>query len=349
MWFAVLRSATEHGVKAARAVAAAGRSKHGSFSSAFAPSVMGAMRPPYRSFHAGAAVAAAGATMFACECARAEEVPIPEGRARWIPTPCLGRVAIVTGSSQGIGAGIALELAHAGADICVNYVGDVLPAREIVKQVEAAGRRAVLVSADVSKRDHVERMFDVAEKELGPVSILVTNAVTSTRANILETKPEDFMRTLNIGLVGVFHCMQVFSQRMLQSGRKDGSIVHIGSPHSKGPFKDAIDYNVTKAGSDHLARSAANELMWHRIRVNIVQPGWTFTEGELRLYSRETLDESAKQMPLGRLCMPADIGKAVVWLSSDEAAYVTGTCITVDGGQFIEGAPSWKSAGRHGA
>merc|ERR1712228_568916 len=115
-----------------------------------------------------------------------------------------------------------------------------------------------------------------------------------------------------------------FSQRMLQSGRKDGSIVH-------------------------LARSAANELMWHRIRVNIVQPGWTFTEGELRLYSRETLDESAKQMPLGRLCMPADIGKAVVWLSSDEAAYVTGTSIIVDGGQFIEGAPSWTSAGRHGA
>jgi len=280
---------------------------------------------------------------------RSSTAPIPKGREGWIPTPLTGRVAVVTGSSQGIGAGIALELAYAGADVCVNYVGDPGPARQVAKDIEQLGRKVVIRDADVSNREAIDRMFDEAERVLGPVNILVTNAVTSTRASLLETKVGDFEKTLNIGLFGVFHCMQTFSQRMLAAGRKDGSIVHIGSPHAKGPFKDAIDYNVAKAGAEHLARSAANELMWQGIRVNIVQPGWTYTEGELRLYSQEVLDKSAAMMPLRRLCMPADIGKAVVWLSSAEAAYVVGATITVDGGQFIETAPSWASSGRHGA
>jgi NAD(P)-dependent dehydrogenase (short-subunit alcohol dehydrogenase family) len=264
-----------------------------------------------------------------------------------VPTPLLNRIAVVTGSSQGIGAGIAMEIAHAGADVCINYVGDAAPALKLAEQIRAIGRRAIVVEADVSNRDAIERMFDTTEKELGPVEILVTNAVTSKRSNILETKVEDFERTLKIGLFGVFHCFQIFSQRMVLRGQRGGSIIHIGSPHAKGPFKDAIDYNVTKAGANHLALSAANELMWCGIRVNIVQPGWTYTEGELTLYSEEVLAKSASQMPLGRLSMPEDIGKAVVWLCSDEAAYVTGANLTVDGGQFIETAPSWTSKGRH--
>merc|ERR1719401_90190 len=190
-------------------------------------------------------------------------------------------------------------------------------------------------------------MFDTVEGELGPVDVLVTNAVISTRHNILETQIEDFERTVRIGVVGAFHCIQVFSQRLVSAGRRGGSIIHIGSPHAKGPFKDAIDYNVAKAGANHLALSAANELMWHGIRVNIVQPGWTYTEGELQLYSKDVMDKCAAEMPLGRLAMPEDVGKAVVWLCSDEAAYVTGASLTVDGGQFIETAPSWTSVGRH--
>ncbi len=138
--------------------------------------------------------------------------------------------------------------------------------------------------------------------------------------------------------------MQAFSQRLVAKGLRGGSVVHICSPHAKGPFKDCIDYNVAKAGSHHLALSAANELMWDGIRVNIVQPGWTLTEGEIRLYGLPVLEKAAAQMPLGRLSMPADVGKAAVWLCSEEAAYVTGACLTVDGGQFIETAPSWSSS-----
>lgn len=275
------------------------------------------------------------------------EVPVPRGRARWVPTPLQDRVAVITGSSQGIGAGIAMEIAHAGADVCINYVGDRAPAEKLAEQIRSIGRRAVIVEGDVSAREEIENIFDITEKELGPVDILVTNAVTSRRNNILETKFDDFERTLKIGLFGVFHCFQVFSQRAVKREGRNGCIVHIGSPHAKCPLKDAIDYNVTKAAANHLAMSAANELMWHGIRVNIVQPGWTYTEGELRLYSEEVLAKSAAMMPLGRLSMPEDMGKAVVWLCSDEAAYVTGANLSVDGGQFIERGPSWTSTGRH--
>jgi len=292
----------------------------------------------------GLGVAAAAGTAFAQRMAFADAVPVPEGRKGWVVTPLLGKVAIITGSSQGIGAGIALELAHAGADVCINYVGDPRPAEELAGRIHSMGRRAILHSADVSRRGTIERMFDYTERELGPVNILVTNAITSTRNSLLETNPEDFEYTLQIGLIGVFHCMQTFSKRMVSRGETGGSIVHICSPHAKGPFKGCLDYNVAKAGSHHLALSAANELMWSGIRVNIIQPGWTLTEGELRLYGESVLDRAAAQMPLGRLSMPADIGKAAVWLCSDEAAYVTGACLVVDGGQFIETAPSWTSS-----
>lgn len=278
-------------------------------------------------------------------------VGVPRGRKGWVPMPLLGRVAVVTGSSQGIGAGIASELAHAGADVCINYVGDRAPAENVAEQIRKIGRRVIIVEANMAHRSEIERMFEDVEQELGPVSILVTNAITSKRDNILDTKIEDFENTMNIGLYGVFHCMQIFSRKIVarhpdQQG-SNGSIVHICSPHATGPFKDAIDYNVTKAAAHHLAISAANELMWHGIRVNIVQPGWTVTEGERRLYSEEVLQKSAETMPLGRLGAPEDVGKACVWLCSDEAAYITGATLRADGGQFIETAPSWASSGRH--
>eukprot|EP00929_Paragymnodinium_shiwhaense_P007442 TRINITY_DN111363_c0_g1_i1.p1 TRINITY_DN111363_c0_g1~~TRINITY_DN111363_c0_g1_i1.p1 ORF type:complete len:355 (-),score=57.66 TRINITY_DN111363_c0_g1_i1:150-1166(-) len=277
----------------------------------------------------------------------APAAPIPRGRSNWTATPLKGKVAIVTGASQGIGAGIAVELAHAGADVCVNFVGCRDAAENVASEVRSLGCRAILVEEDVSDRHAVERLFARTEKELGTASILVTNAVTSKRDNILETDPMHFERTLRIGLFGVFHCMQCFSRSVVAAGLSGASIVHIGSPHAMGPFKDAIDYNVAKAGADHLAKSVANELMWKGIRVNTVQPGWTFTEGELRLYSREALTKAGSEMPFGRLGAPEDIGKAAAWLCSDEAAYITGATLRVDGGQFIETAPSWQSKGRH--
>jgi len=191
------------------------------------------------------------------------------------------RVAIVTGAAQGIGAGIALELASNGADVCVNYVGDSVQTQDIMSQIQKLGRRAIAYEADVSDRAAVEMMVEHTIKTLGPVSILVTNAICSVRNSILDTKFEELQRTLNVGIYGVFHCMQVVARIMVRDQIK-GAIVHVSSPHARGPFKNAIDYNVAKAASLQLALSSANELMWKGIRVNVVQPGWTITPGIMR-------------------------------------------------------------------
>jgi len=260
--------------------------------------------------------------------------------------PLLGKVALVTGSSEGVGSGVALELASAGADICVNYIGDDdTDAEDIAKQIREHGRRAILVKASVADREAMETMFSTIEKELGVIDILVTNAISSKRQSIFDTKPEDFKRTMDVGVYGVFNCMQLAARQMRAAGKK-GSIVHITSPHSSWPAKDAIDYNTAKAGAHHLAMSVANELMWKGIRVNFVEPGWTMTKGEIRLYGIDQLNENGKKMPLGRLAQPSDTGRAVVWLCSEEAAFIVATTIKADGGMFIEGGQSWNSAPR---
>ncbi|MCL6517472.1 SDR family oxidoreductase [Alicyclobacillus sp.] len=262
-------------------------------------------------------------------------------------TGLLGKVALVTGGARGIGAGIALELARAGADVCVVDMAGDEALDQVVSRIHSLGRGALAVRGDVSHRDEVEAAVALCESRLGAVDILVTNAIRSTRANLLETRFEDLQRTVEVGVYGVFHAMQVVARRMVARGT-GGVILHISSPHARTPFKDAVDYNVAKAGAHHLALSAANELMWHGIRVNILEPGWTDTPGERTWYTDEVMEEMGRRMPLGRMGLPSDLGKAAVFLASDQAAYITGAVLRVDGGQFIEGGASWDSAGRHG-
>jgi len=256
--------------------------------------------------------------------------------------PLLGKVALVTGSSEGVGSGVALELAKAGADICVNYVGDDdTGAEDIAKQIRAFGQRALVVKASVADRDAMEKMFSTIQKDLGVLDILVTSAVTAKRASILDTKPEDFKNTMDVSVFGVFNCMQLAAKQMLAAGKK-GSMVHITSPHANWPAKDAIDYNTAKAAAAHLGLSVANELMWKGIRVNFVEPGWTVTNNEIRLFGMDQLNENGKKMPQGRLAQPSDSAKAVLWLCSEESAFVVGTTIKCDSGMFIEGGASWN-------
>lgn len=261
-------------------------------------------------------------------------------------TPLAGKVALVTGSSKGIGAGIAIEFARAGADVCVNYSGSRSAAAEVAAQIGTFGRKAIVVQADAGSRADIERMVDACERELGQIDILVTNAVSSTRESILDTKFEDLARTVEIGIYGPFHAMQVVARRMVERGTR-GSIIHVSSPHARAPFKNAIDYNIAKAGSHHLAMSVANELMWHKIRVNVLEPGWTDTPGERKFYSDDLMKAFGERMPLGRMGHAEDLGRAAVFLASDMAEYIAGAVIRVDGGQFIEGGPSWESKARH--
>ncbi len=257
-----------------------------------------------------------------------------------------GKVALVTGAARGIGRGVAMALATAGADVCVNYRTSGSAGAEVAGAIRSLGRRALSVQADVSERAAVERMVARCTAELGPVDILVANAVTSVRQNLLATREEDLRRAIEVGIVGVFHVLQVVARQMVERQTK-GSIIYISSPHAHLPFKGAIDYNVAKAGGHMLALSAANELTWHGIRVNVIEPGWTDTPGERTWYPDETLYREGGKLPLGRLASPEDIGRAAAYLASSEAAYVAGAVLTVDGGAFIQG-PAWNVGERHG-
>ncbi len=257
-----------------------------------------------------------------------------------------GKVALVTGAARGIGRGVALELARAGADVCLNYRAAAPAAAEVVAAIQGMGRRALSVQGDVSDRSAVESMVGRCASVLGPIDILVANAVTSVRQTILDTREEDLRRAVDVGIFGIFHTLQVVARHMLERKAK-GCMIYISSPHARLPFKGAIDYNTAKAGGHMLALSASNELMWHGIRVNLIEPGWTDTPGERTWYSDEVLYREGKQLPLGRRGTPEDIGKAAVFLASDDAAYISGAVLSVDGGAFIQG-PAWGDAARHG-
>jgi glucose 1-dehydrogenase len=260
--------------------------------------------------------------------------------------PLSGKVALVTGAARGIGRGVALAMAKAGADVCVNYRTSGPAGAEVAGSIRALGRRALLVQADVSERAAVERMVAQCTADLGPADILVANAVTSVRQNLLATKEDDLRRAIDVGIVGTFHVLQVVARQMVARETR-GTIIYISSPHARLPFKGAIDYNVAKAGGHMLALSAANELMWHGIRVNLIEPGWTDTPGERTWYPDEALYREGKKLPLGRLGSPEDIGHAAVYLASDAAAYVAGSVLTVDGGAFVQG-PAWSGGASHG-
>lgn len=258
-----------------------------------------------------------------------------------------GKVALVTGGARGIGAGIARELAKAGADVCI---GDVRPGADgpaLVAELKASGRRAAFLSVDVSDRTQVDDLLERCSAELGPVDILVNNAVMSVRQDILQTRYEDFRKTLAVSVDGAFHVFQAVARQMVARGAK-GSMIYISSPHAFNPYRGAIDYNTAKAAGLNMALSVANELVWKGIRVNMLEPGWTDTPGERTWYSDELLYGQGAQMPLGRLGTPEDLGKAAVFLASDLAAYVVGTTVKVNGGQLV-GALPWQIGGRHGS
>lgn len=257
-----------------------------------------------------------------------------------------GKVALVTGGARGIGRGVALELARAGADVCVADRAPGPGSAEVSGAIAGLGRRALAVQADVADRAAMERMLVQCAETLGPVDILVACAVTSVRQTLLETREEDLRRTLEVSILGTFHAFQVVARQMVGRGA-GGSLIYVSSPHAHLPFRGAIDYNTAKAGAHQLALSAANELMWHGIRVNLIEPGWTDTPGERTWYTDEMLYREGAKLPLGRLATPEDIGRAAVFLASDQASYVAGAVLRVDGGAFIQG-PAWQAPESHG-
>jgi NAD(P)-dependent dehydrogenase (short-subunit alcohol dehydrogenase family) len=246
-----------------------------------------------------------------------------------------GKVALVTGASKGVGRGIAVGLAAAGWDVAINYHADQAGAEETAASVQALGRRAWILQADVGFSDRVEAMFSQLDREAGQLDLLVNNAGVQTWAPLLKLKEADFDRTIRTNLKGCFLCTQQAALRMVKTGR-GGSIINIGSGANKLPFPNLVDYNASKGGIDNLTMVAAVELGPHKIRVNCVAPGAI----EIERTKHESTDYAgtwSPLTPLRRVGTPVDVARAVVYLASPEADFITAQTVYVDGGLMSQG------------
>lgn len=248
------------------------------------------------------------------------------------------RVALITGASRGIGRGIALCLAEEGADIVVHYRTHPEEAQAVADAVEAFGRRALLWRADVADRAAVEEMVAGAADHFGRIDIAVANAAVSVRQLVVDAEWADVLRTIEVSQFGVFHTCQFAARQMIaqeQRGRSAGKIVIISSVHAELPVPTSAAYNMAKAAINHFGETLANELTPYHINVNIINPGWIDTPGERKYATEEEIRAGAQRLPWKRLGTAEDIGKAVAFLASDDADYVTGATLRVDGGLVL--------------
>ncbi len=245
-----------------------------------------------------------------------------------------GKVALVTGASGGIGRASALALAQNGADVAINYWTWPEAAEELAAQVRALGRRALPERVDVSDQAAVEAMADRVVATLGRLDVLVTSAVYSDREMFVKADMAGFRRTIEVTMWGAFHCLRAAAARMIRQGQ-GGSIIAVSSGQAQKAIPSCMAYNMAKAAVDQMARTAALELAPHRIRVNILYPGWTDTPGERKFFSEEALSRGGASLPAGRLARPEEIARGVVFLADPESEYVTGSTLVIDGGAAL--------------
>jgi NAD(P)-dependent dehydrogenase (short-subunit alcohol dehydrogenase family) len=242
------------------------------------------------------------------------------------------KIALVTGAGRGIGRGIAEVFAEQGAHVAVNDLVSAGPAEEVAAAVRASGRRAVAVGADVSNRVEVEAMFEYVWKELGPIDILVNNAGIETIVPFLDLSDEQWTHLVNVNLRGEWLCSQVFCRRVTKAERK-GAIVNIGSIQAAKVLPGRTHYAPAKAAIEVLTRNMSAEMTPLGIRVNCVHPGLIDTPmTEWVMKSPDILPAVLGQISLGRAGQPREIGNVVAFLASDDASYVTGQSLYVDGG-----------------
>jgi len=243
------------------------------------------------------------------------------------------KVALVTGASKGIGAGIANALASAGAAVVVNYASDRPGAEDVVNAITKAKGRAVAAQADVSKPADVARLFAEAERAFGTLDILVNNAGVYATMPLEAMTVEEFHREFNTNVLGP---MLVIRESLQHFGPDGGSIINIGSAASRMYPPGYSVYTASKAGLDAVTGVAAKELAPRKIRVNSVNPGATFSDGAraagLLGMGSEFEKHSLALTPLGRIGTPADIAKVVVFLASDDSGWLTGEIVLASGG-----------------
>ena len=243
-----------------------------------------------------------------------------------------GKKALITGASRGIGRGIAEIFAEEGADVAVNYIESAKPAEAVVKSIQASGRKAIAVKGDVAKRADAEAMIDTAWKELGGLDILVNNAGIETIVPFLDLTDDQWTRLVDVNLRGAWLCSQVFCRRVVGAKGK-AAIVNIGSIQAAKVLPGRTHYAPTKLGLEALTRNMSAEMTPQGIRVNCIHPGLIETPmTEWVMKNPEILPIVLGQISMGRAGQPREIGAVAAFLASDEASYLTGQSVFVDGG-----------------
>ncbi len=243
-----------------------------------------------------------------------------------------GKVAIVTGSSQGIGRGIAKRFAQEGANVVINYSKNPEPAREALADVEAAGGAGLMLKANLGDVPEIQKLVEDAIAHFGGVDILVNNAGVERHAAFWDVTEQDYDAVVDVNLKGVFFATQAVV-RHLRDAKKPGRIVTVSSVHEELPFPNFAAYCASKGGVKMLTRNLAIELAPFGITVNAVAPGAIETPiNRALLNDPKKLGPLLEQIPLGRLGQPEDVAGVVAFLASSEASYVTGSTYFVDGG-----------------
>jgi NAD(P)-dependent dehydrogenase (short-subunit alcohol dehydrogenase family) len=244
--------------------------------------------------------------------------------------------AFVTGGSRGIGRAIVEALAQEGADVAVNYLKDQASAWNVVNKVSSFGRKAIAVQGDVGKYDDVDRMVAEAIAQLGGIDILVNNAGICWFMPFLDISKEAWERTMSVDLTGTFYCSQQVAKRMIQQGQ-GGRIINVTSIGAVQSNATQTHYCAAKAGQEVLTKGMAIELAQYGITVNNLAPGTILTDINQDFFSVQgNLERYQHKIPLRRLGKPQECGGAAVFLASDEASYVTGATILVDGGHMAQ-------------
>ena len=256
--------------------------------------------------------------------------------------PLRGQKALVTGANSGIGAGVARALAAAGAAVVVNYVSDEDAAKRLVEDLEAGGTEAFAVRADVSSEPEVAAMFDTVERTWGGLDILVNNAGLQRDAPLTEMTLAQWNTVVGVNLTGTFLCARAAARQMIARGvrpavsRAAGKIICISSVHEIIPWAGHVNYAASKGGVKLFMQSVAQELAPYRIRVNSVAPGAVRTPINRPAWATpEALESLLGLVPYGRIGETEDIGRVVAWLASDDADYIVGQTIFVDGGMTL--------------
>jgi len=255
-----------------------------------------------------------------------------------------GQIAIVTGASSGIGAGVAKSLAAAGATVIVNYPVAAAkgPAEAVLAEITAAGGAGITYACDVSKEEEVQKMFAAAVQQFGTVDILVNNAGIQRDAVFQDMTLEQWNAVIGVNLTGYFLCAREAIREFLRRGhlpersRATGKIIHMSSVHEVIPWAGHANYAASKGGILLLMKSLAQEFAPKKIRINSICPGAIQTPINKQAWGTpDALNELLTLIPYGRIGQPEDIGQAAVWLASDDSDYINGISLFVDGGMTL--------------